>query len=396
MIWSGDIDETAVSLYRKARVKKIMQDRDVAATLVFDPVNIRYATGSRNMQVWTMHNFCRYAFLSNDGPIILFELSTAHHLAKTLPAVDEVRLSYSTDYFVTGPRTAEIAAKWAKEIADLVRQSGGDNNRLAVDRIDVPTAAALQAEGIQLVDGKEIFEHARAIKSIEEIRAFKRSLETCDAAVSVLRDAVVPGMTEQQALAILLKESVTRGGEYPETRLLTSGPRTNPWFQETNDRVIVKGDLLSFDTDLIGPMGFYNDISRSWVVGDTKPTDQQRRLYELSRNQLERNISLLQPGMHFLEFADKAYVLPDECIANRYADVGHGCGLGVEYPFLWYPEDAEYGAYDGMFEENMIVCIESYVGESGGNEGVKLEQPVWLSSDGPVVLSDFPLEDSYA
>ena len=154
-----------------------------------------------------------------------------------------------------------------------------------------------------------------------------------------------------------------------------------------------EGDLLSFDTDLIGPMGFYNDISRSWLVGDGKPTDEQKRLYEISRAQLETNTSLLTPGMKFLEYSAKAYQLPDEYLANRYADVGHGCGLGVEYPFLWYPEDEKYGAYDGEFEENMVVCMESYVGAQGGREGVKLEQPVWISGDGPVVLADFPLED---
>jgi Xaa-Pro aminopeptidase len=142
-------------------------------------------------------------------------------------------------------------------------------------------------------------------------------------------------------------------------------------------------------------MGFYNDISRTWVVGEVMPSDSQRRLYEISRAQLETNISLLQPGLSFLEYASKAYVLPEEYLANRYADVGHGCGLGVEYPFLWYPEDAEYGAYDGMFEENMVVCIESYVGSAGGAEGVKLEQPVWITAQGPVLLSDYPLEDSY-
>lgn len=50
-----------------------------------------------------------------------------------------------------------------------------------------------------------------------------------------------------------------------------------------------EGDLLSFDTDLIDPMGFYNDILRSWIVGEIKPGDQQRRLYEISRAQLETN-----------------------------------------------------------------------------------------------------------
>ena len=70
-----------------------------------------------------------------------------------------------------------------------------------------------------------------------------------------------------------------------------------------------RGELLSFDTDLIGPMGFYNDISRSWIVGDAKPTEEQRRLYEISFNQLETNIALLQPGISFLDEGSKERVV---------------------------------------------------------------------------------------
>ncbi len=68
--------------------------------------------------------------------------------------------------------------------------------------------------------------------------------------------------------------------------------------------------------------------------------------------------------------------------------------MGVEYPLIWYREDEEWGAYDGVFEENMVVCVECYVGEIGAKEGVKLEQPIWIKSDGPELLSDFPLEDT--
>ena len=387
------IDEPAVRRYRLDRVRSRAAREDVAAVLLFDPVNIRYANGSRNMQVWTMHNFCRYALVLTSGPSVMFELPTGLHLLGGLETIDEARTAWSTDFFVTGYRSAEISANWAREIGDLVRLHGGGNRRLAVDRLDVDTAAALAGAGLELTDGKKVMEHARAIKSLEEIRALRFSLSTCDAAMGDLKERARPGMTEQEALSVLLAGSVRRGGEYPETRLMTSGPRTNPWFQETADRVMADGDFLSFDTDLVGPMGFYNDISRSWIVGDARPTDEQRRLYAVSRAQLETNIALLVPGMSFLEYASRAYRLPEEYLANRYADVGHGCGLGVEYPFLWYPEDEKYGAYDGTFAENMVVCIESYVGAVGGREGVKLEQPVWISPDGPVVLSDFPLED---
>ncbi|MYD76666.1 MAG: aminopeptidase P family protein [Gammaproteobacteria bacterium] len=388
------VNESAIQHYRINRVRTLAAQDDVAAVLLFDPINIRYANGSRNMQVWTMHNFCRYALILTSGPSVMFELATGTHLLKNCETIDEVRTAWSTDYFVTGYRTAEIASAWAREISDLVNQHGGDNRRLAVDRLDVETALALDEAGLTLTDGKKVMEHARAIKSPEEIRAFRLSLSTCEAAMRELKEQARPGMTEREALSVLLAGSIRRGGEYPETRLMTSGPRTNPWFQETGDRVMEDGDFLSFDTDLIGPMGFYNDISRSWIVGDAKPTDEQNRLYAVSRAQLETNISILAPGLSFLEYASKAYRLPDEYLANRYADVGHGCGLGVEYPFLWYREDEKYGAYDGMFEENMVVCIESYVGAVGGREGVKLEQPVWISSSGPVVLSEFPLEDN--
>ncbi len=392
---AAPLDEQAVRNYRLERVRSLLRQHDFAAVLLFDPINIRYANGSRNMQVWTMHNFCRYALVCADGPSIMFELPTGKHLLEGLGTIDEIRTAWSTDYLVTGYRSDEIARKWAAEVVDLVLQHGAGNRRLAVDRLDSVTAHALADTDVTLLDGKMVLEHARSLKSVEEIRALKHSLATCEAAMNDLRQQLIPGVSEQEALGMLLKGSIERGGEYPETRLMTSGPRTNPWFQETSDRVIEQGDFLSFDTDLIGPMGFYNDISRTWVVGDVMPSDSQRRLYEISRAQLETNISLLQPGLSFLEYASKAYLLPEEYLANRYADVGHGCGLGVEYPFLWYPEDAEYGAYDGMFEENMVVCIESYVGSAGGAEGVKLEQPVWITAQGPVLLSDYPLEDSY-
>ncbi len=393
---SAPIDEQAVRAWRLDRVRQGLAEADMVGIVLVDPVNLRYATGSRNMQVWTMHNMVRYAFVATQGPVVLFETGAAQHLARGLETIDEIRPALSFDYMVVGERRHEMAGRMAAEIADLARASGGGGRRLAIDRADLLAVSAFEAQGFELADGKPVMERARAIKSVEEVRAFKQSLGVCEAGVAAMRAALRPGMRETEALAAMLQASVALGAEYPETRLLTSGPRTNPWFQETSDRVIEAGDLLSFDTDLIGPMGFYTDISRSWVVGETRPSDEQRTLYELARRQLEHNIGLLRPGIGFLEYAERSFALPEAYIANRYADIAHGCGLGVEYPLIWYPEDADKGAYDGVFAENMIVCVESYIGAEGGREGVKLEQPVWITADGPVVLSDYPLEDDYA
>ena len=284
---------------------------------------------------------------------------------------------------------------WAAEIADFVREYDGENRRIAIDSAQAPMLPALEAEGLELVDGNVMLEHAKAIKSLEEIRGFKQSQSSCDATVAALRGHVQPGMRESDALAFLVSESIARGAESTETRLLTSGPRTCPWFQETSQRVIGPGDMFMLDTDLIGPMGFYNDISRSWVVGDEQPSTAQRRLYEAARTQLDANVGLLRAGTSISEFCNRAFELAPEHQPNRYANIGHGCGLGMEYPYLWHPEDAVFGAYDDILQENMIICIESYAGTADG-EGVKLEQPVLITKRGPLLLADCPLEDAYA
>ena len=385
--------EVRIQDHRLARISVRLQLADCAAIALFDPVNIRYATGTRNMQVWSMHNICRYAVVFADGPPVLFEQPSSAHLARD--RVDDIRPSLSTDYMAVGDRGAEMGGRWAQSMISLLRERGIGENRLAIDRADLLLAEESRRHSLQLLPGQPIMERARAIKSRDEIDALRRSLETCEQSITEMRERLRPGMRECEALAMLIDGSIRRGGEYPETRLLTSGPRTNPWFQETSARVIEDGEMIAFDTDLIGPMGFYNDISRSWVVGERKPGDEQRRLYELAYQQLRHNTELLRPGVSFLEYSDKAFQLPDEYLPNRYADVAHGCGLGVEYPFIWYREDEEWGAYDGRFEEDMVVCIECFVGETGGREGVKLEQPVWLGADGPVELSDYPFELDY-
>ena len=386
------IDEPAIRAFRADRIRRVLRSQEREAVLVVDPVNLRYATGTRNMQVWTMHNIVRYALVFAHGPTVLFELPTGRHLSAGLEGLSDIRASIPFDYMLVADNAESMAKRWAAQIHETLREHGCSADVLAVDRADTLMIRALDTLGTRVVDGKSVLERARTIKSAEEIRAFRASLATCEQSVRSLHEFVVPGTRESEAFGHLVGQSLARGGEYPETRLLTCGPRTNPWFQEASDRTMQAGELLSFDTDLIGPMGFYNDISRSWVIGGRRPTAAQATLLDISREQLAHNIDLLRPGMSFVEFASKAYSLPEAYLPNRYADLAHGCGLGVEYPFILYPEDADDGMYDGRLEANMVVCVESYVGALDGPEGVKLEQPVLITDNGPEVLSELPLD----
>ena len=384
-------DMDAVRSWRLGRLRGQLEAADVAGIVLFDPINIRYATDATNMAVWTAHNPVRYAFVATDGPVVLFDLARCEHLSAHLPLIDEVRPAVGWFFFENGPREAEAADRWADEIADLVRSHGRGSLRVAFDKCEPLGLAALARRGVNTVTTMAFTELARYRKHPEEIVAMRRAVHAAGQAVGEMRRALRPGITEAELWAHLHAGNIARGGEWVETRLLSSGPRTNPWFAECSHRVIEAGDLVSFDTDLIGPYGYAADMSRSWVTPGREPTPAQRSLHSLACDVLAHNRELLEPGLTFREFAEHSYQLPERYLPNRYADVAHGLGLSTEYPMIHYLQDWDTHGYDGVVEDGVVLCLEVYVGEPGGAEGVKLENQVYMTADGAELLDTFPM-----
>lgn len=382
--------------YRLERVRQQLRDNDYAAIVLYDPVNIRYATDSSNMQIWTAHNASRYAMVFADGPVLLWEFHNCEHLAAHLDTIDEIRLAINWAYFGAGPRVTEKADQWASEIADLMQQYGDGNTRLAVDKMEPEGVFSLQNKGISLHQGQPVMELARSIKSAEELELMQWTIQVCEHAIERMYQEQRPGMTENELWAYLHYENIRNGGEWIETRLLSSGERTNPWMQESSNKVMQAGEMLGFDTDMIGPYGYCADISRSWTVGHTRPTDEQRRLYANAYEQVQSNIELIKPGMSFEEFTESSWPIPQQFYKNRYCCVIHGIGMADEYPAVAHKgKDWVSAGYDGIFHENMTICVESYIGEEGGKEGVKVEEQVLITKDGCVPLSTFRWETEW-
>ena len=384
------VDRRKLRAYRLGRIRQQLRRRDYAGILLMDPINIRYATDVSNMQVWVLHNKTRYVFIATDGPVILFDYAVATHLSRDVEVIDETRPAIGHTYFSNGLRQGEKIDNWALEITDLVQRHGGGNRRLAIDKLDPQASFALARRGVEITDGEEAMEHARAIKSDEEIAAIKESIAACEAGIAAMYRAMQPGMTENELWAFLHKTNIERGGEWIECRLLASGARTNPWFQECSDKVIEKGDMVSFDTDLIGPNGYCADISRSWICG-AKPTDEQHRLHQTALDNLHHNLALVKAGVSFRAFTEKSFHLSEEFVDQRYSCIMHGVGLCDEYPFAVYREDYAQHGFDAPFEAGQTVCIEALIGAKGGKECVKLEQQILVTETGYELLSTCPL-----
>jgi hypothetical protein len=128
---SAAIDADRLVRGRLDRLRAELTKRDFAGALLADPMNIRYATGTRNMAVWTLHSPGRYAFVATEGPVVLFEFDATKHVSSGSPAVDEMRTSTPWFYFLCGPRVEEKATVWAEEIAGLVERYGASPSTVA-------------------------------------------------------------------------------------------------------------------------------------------------------------------------------------------------------------------------------------------------------------------------
>ncbi|MBC8259509.1 MAG: aminopeptidase P family protein [SAR324 cluster bacterium] len=383
------VDLDRVRRYRLKRLREKMEKLDVAGLLLFNQINTRYAVDATNMQIWCSHYETRCVFVSLEGPVVLFDYSNHPYLAEGMPTIDEYRVLPAFYFFGAGDRGQKVVKEFAAQIADLLKNHGGGNRRLAIDSLSHIGCDALREKGLELVEGEQITETARAVKSKEELVLMQASMDVCEAGMRSMQAALQPGITENALWAKLHETNIRLGGEWIETRLLSSGPRTNPWFRECSMRQIEKGDLVSFDTDLIGPYGYCSDISRAWVCGE-KPTDEQRRLYAKAFEQIEYNISVLKAGMTLREVSEKCWPIPDEFLSHRYSSLIHGVGLADEYPNIKHWVDYPKKGYDGLIEAGMVLCVESFIGTEGGREGVKLEEQVIVTKTGVERQSSYP------
>ncbi|NKJ71123.1 M24 family metallopeptidase [Rhizobium leguminosarum bv. viciae] len=376
--------------YRLERLRRKMREWDCGALLLYDPVNIRYAFDSSNMSLWTMHNASRYALILADGPAILFEFEGADHVNDGLPGIDEIRPAKSWIFFTAGNLMEPRLKAWADEVADLVSRNGG-NKRVAVDRLEPAGAFELRERGFMLLDGQELAERARSIKSTEEIELMRWTIRVCEAGMARMYEISEPGRTEREIWAELHFENARSGGEWLETKLLTAGPRTNPWYQECSDYVIKRGEMISFDTDMIGPYGYCADLSRSWTAGYVAMSAKQKELYAAARDQIEHNLSIIRPGMTFQEFNELSWRIPEKYQPYRYTLALHGTGMADEWPGILLHPDFDPN-FSGCIEENMVLNVESLIAEAG-SESIKLETQALITARGAVRLDTFPWED---
>ena len=385
----------AMRAWRHRRLVDAVVARDYGGILMFDPLNIRYATDSTNMQLWNTHNPFRACLVCSDGYMVVWDYKNAMFLSRFNPLVAEQRTGADLFYFDRGDGLNAAAQRFANEVRDLITGHAGGNLRLGVDKPMIHGLRALEAAGFTAFPGEELTEKARSIKGPDEILAMRCASHACETACHAMEDAARNGvpqgnMSEDDIWAVLHAENIRRGGEWIETRLLSSGPRTNPWFQECGGRIVQNNEIVAFDTDLVGAYGICVDISRTWWIGDRKPRPDMIEAMKVGVEHIAQNMQMLKPGVSFNELTHNTHILPEKYQKLKYGCLMHGVGLCDEWPLIAYLDKWVEGAFDYELQPGMTLCVEALISPERGDFSIKLEDQVLITEDGFENLTRYP------
>lgn len=388
----SEIDFSALRAGRLARLQQMMHRHQIPICLFYNPGNIRYATGTEVMGVWTATTLARYALVPADGAPIMFEYMNSIHVSEKF--VDDVRPAPNWQYKATEGLAA--ANRWAEEIKSAMNELGCAGEPLAVDKLDGYGFMALQNAGITVTDPSPATVDSREVKTPEEVQLMIVNGGAGDAMLSAFEGAIRPGIREYELMGVINKALFDHHGEFMFTRLIASGTNTNPWMSEAHDKVIQPGDLVGIDTDSNAYEGYVVDISRTFLCGDIA-SEGQKEAYRIAYDCVNGMRELMKPGMTFEEFGHAAPKLPPEYRNGRYGAMAHQAGLEDEGPGIPYPDDDRRGGWGVTFpnrtiQENMVFCLECYAGKDGAPYGVKLEDQVLVTNDGAIPFSTYPFE----
>jgi Xaa-Pro aminopeptidase len=378
------VDLARLRTGRLARLQSALRARDVAACLLFNEPNVRYATGASAMPIWSNTTFVRCALVPAEGRPILYEHPNSMHLFRGFEA--DIRPMHAWEFY---DDTATHARTFASEIVAALRELGVAGQRLAADRLGTPGYLALEREGIAIVDSAPATLAAREIKTPEEILLLELNGGILMEMLANFERAISPGVRERELLAVLADTLLRHGGEHLATSTVCTGPNTNPWRAEATARVLEAGDLVYVDTDAVGVEGYFFCVSRTFLCGDVRPTPAQREVYRTAHDWLMSLRELIRPGITCREIADQAPRLPAKFMPQRYEVMIHGIGLEEESPSVAYPGDPQPNG-DRVLQENMVLVAELYCGEAGGQDGVKLGDQGVVTAEGLKVLVPYP------
>jgi Xaa-Pro aminopeptidase len=388
--WEQRTDFDRLRRERLARAQEHLGRSELGALLCFDMANIRYITAT-HIGTWAIDKLIRFCLLPRGEEPIMWDFGSAarhHKLYNPWLGEERSRAGISTLRGSVKGRAESVAQKIRAEL----EPRGLLNAPLGVDVIELPVLAALQAEGIEVVDGQALMQDARKLKTVDEITLLNTACAMVDAAYDELYRALRPGFRENDCVALVSKVLFELGSEHVEGVNAISGERCSPHPHVFTDRMLRPGDPAYFDI-LHAYNGYRTCYYRTFAVGSAS-----RALvdaYKRCRDVLDQAIAMIRPGVTTADVVEvfpraEEFGFPDEeaAFALQY---GHGVGLSIwEKPIFSRLVSFDYPE---TIEEGMVFALETFWPSTDGWSAARIEEQLVVTADGCEVITRFPAEE---
>jgi Xaa-Pro aminopeptidase len=378
---------------RLARIGRLLAESSLGALLCFDMTNIRYITAT-HIGTWAQDKLNRFCLLPQNDEPIMWDFGSAarhHQLYNPWLADGRSRAGISTLRGAMSPESGR-AENVADKIHAELEQRGLLSEPVGVDAAELPVLFALQERGINVVDGQQLMQQARVIKTTDEILLLNHACSMVDAAYEELYRAMRPGLRENECVGLVNKVLYDAGSEFVEGVNAISGERCSPHPHVYTDRALRPGDPAYFDI-LHSYMGYRTCYYRTFAVAGASKALVDA--YKRCRYYLDAAIALIKPGATTAEVVSvwpeaQEFGFADEEAAFAL-QFGHGVGLSIwEKPIfsrlvsLEHPEE---------IKEGMVFALETFWPASDGWSAARIEEQLVVTADGCEVITRFPAED---
>jgi Xaa-Pro aminopeptidase len=391
--WEQRIDFDRLRRERLGRLSKLLDESSMGALLCFDMANIRYVTAT-HIGTWAADKLGRFCLLpQGDRPIMWDFGSAARHHELFDPWLDggRSRAGISTMRGTFNPdmdRPGIVARKIKAELAER----GLLGSPVGVDVAEPAVLFALQAEGVEVIDGQQLMQESRKIKTIDEISLLNMAAAMVDVAYHDLYHQMRPGIRENECVGLVSKVLYDLGSEHVEGVNAISGERCSPHPHVFSDRMLRPGDPAYFDI-LHSYMGYRTCYYRTFAVGSAS-----RALvdaYKRCRYYLDVAIDAIRPGVTTAEVVELWPKAQEFGFANEEdafaLQFGHGIGLSIwEKPLFSRLASLEHPE---TIEEGMVFALETFWPSTDGWSAARIEEQLVVTATGCEVISRFPAED---
>ena len=393
--WEERVNPDRLRTYRFGRARAALDASELGAVLLFDFNNIRYVT-STHIGEWARDKMTRYALQTRGGTPHIWDFGSAakhHRLNCPWLAQENIHAGMVGLRGAVAP-DAGLFRRAAREICEILRAEGVLDMPLGVDIVEPPMVAALEAEGITVLDGQQVMLDAREVKSVDEIMLLNTACSMVDGAYQLISEQLKPGVRESDLVANVTHFLFDLGSEHVDNINAVSGERCSPHPHVFSDRIIRPGDQAFFDI-IHTFVGYKTCYYRTFVVGTA--SDAQRDAYKRARDWIDASIELMRPGNSTDQVAkvwpkaeEFGFANEMECFGLQF---GHSVGLFLhERPIISRLNSIEHPV---ELKEGMVIALETYCPAKDGYSAARIEEEVVITADGPQVITKFPSQELF-